>query len=118
VVHKKVLIIAVVIIGSLVIYDLAIGKRSNPASFTAPGLFCSQGLAGITLPPVGIFMCPEFRANAQIKNHELVHWSQYQRMGTLGFYGNYTWGWIISGFQYRNNWMEKEAYELTGGSAL
>lgn len=111
---KVQLIIISVLLGILVLYDLGIGKKSNPFFFTAPQLFCTTGFDGITLPPVGIFLCEEFKTNERLKTHELVHWSQYQRMGTLTFYGNYIGGWVMGGFQYKNNWMEKEAY----GTAL
>jgi hypothetical protein len=117
-VHTKLLITAAIIITSLVIYDLGVGKKSNPAYFTAPEYFCSQGWSGITLPPAGIFICDKDKSSSEVKNHELVHWAQYQRFGTLSYYGNYAWGWMTGGFSYRNNWMEKEAYKYTGGSAL
>ncbi len=114
----KVVIISILLITSIVTYDLLVGKKSNPSYYTAPGIFCSQGWAAITLPPFGIFMCPMYTDNQSVKAHEIAHWNQYHQMGTLGFYGNYIAGWIVVGFNYENNWMEKEAVEKSKGSAI
>lgn len=61
----------------------------------------------ITLPPFGIFLAASAQNQSTI-DHELVHWKQWQRMGTIGFYITYIWGWLKYG--YRNNPMEIEAY--------
>lgn len=102
----------------LVVYDLSYGKQSAPTFFTSPQKFCDQGWDGITVPPVGIFMCEKTKDDANVKQHELLHWGQYHRMGTLGFYGNYIGGWIMAGFSYNRNWMEQEANITTRGTAL
>lgn len=118
VLRKKPLLILCILLVSLVAYDIFIGKKSAPVTHTAPSSFCKTGYEGITLPPVGIFICPEYKTHAQLNRHERIHWSQYQRMGTLTFYGNYIAGWVLSGFNYKGNWMEKEAYENDQGKAL
>lgn len=62
----------------------------------------------ITLPPFGIFLASTANNNDTIR-HELVHWEQWKRLGTFGFYYAYLLGWLKYG--YRNNPMEIEAYE-------
>ena len=114
----KVVIVSIVLITTLVSYDITLGKRGNPSLYAAPQVFCSYGWAAITLPPLGIFVCPKYTDNQSVKIHEHIHWNQYQQMGTLGFYGTYISGWIIGGFNYENNWMEKDAYERSKGTAI
>lgn len=114
----KIVFIVAILLSSLVIYDLTYGKKSSPSFYTAPQAFCDLGWAGITAPPIGVFLCSDSSNDNDIKAHELEHWKQYQRMGTLTFYGNYIVGWIVSGFSYENNWMEKEANNTSQGNAL
>lgn len=97
------------------VYDIALAltHENVPRFYTAPGLFCSSRWAAVTLPPFGILICPDSLRNEPLRRHELVHWDQYKRFGTLGFYASYAYGWVRGGFSY-NNWMEKEAAEKSG----
>jgi hypothetical protein len=65
------------------------------------------GYGGITLPPFGIYILAERLDEEELVRHEKVHWSQYERMGALKFYGAYLIGLIRYG--YHNHPMEKEA---------
>jgi hypothetical protein len=62
---------------------------------------------GITLPPWGVYIRAECLADERLCRHEMAHWRQYQRMGTLRFYAVYLWGLMRYG--YRNHPMEIEA---------
>lgn len=113
---RKSLITAAV--GSLIIvtatssYDWIVAYRNPPHIREAPAFFCRRW-SGITLPPAGIFLCPGASgAEPEILKHGLVHWQQYKRFGTIGFYVRYVFGWVASGFSYGENWMEAEAREL------
>lgn len=107
---KKLLLFLILLsILVFVIYDGFVGKKNYPHFYPAPKIFCSQGWAGITLPPLGILLCDADKNNASLKRHEMIHWSQYHRMGSIGFYTTYLWEWIQSGFKYEAIPMEKEA---------
>lgn len=90
-------------------YDMLYGQKKEPSFFYAFGSFCSSRWSAITLPPVGIFICQSDFNDEGIRRHELVHWEQYRRMSTIGFYVRYLTGWVVAGFRYTNNWMEQEA---------
>jgi len=65
------------------------------------------GFAGVTLAPKGIYILPEHMYSDSLRNHELVHWAQWQRMGTVRYYATYLWQVLRYG--YRNAPMEREA---------
>jgi len=65
------------------------------------------GYAGITLPPFGIYILKEKMHEETLRNHELVHWRQYQKLGAIGFYAKYLYCNVKYG--YWNNPMEVEA---------
>jgi hypothetical protein len=113
---KIIAITLVLLLTSLFAYDYTFGKTSSPKYYTASTFFCSQNWAAITLPPVGIFLCSKYTHNQKIISHELVHWGQYHKMGTIGFYTNYITGWVKAGFKYENIPMEKEAYRSAGNA--
>ena len=81
----------------------------EPIFHKASSWFCITEYVGITLPPFGIYICEEYFDDENIRAHELVHWDQYKKYSTLGFYLRYIHGWISAGFNYTDNWMEKEA---------
>lgn len=60
-----------------------------------------------TLPPFGILIKKEHARNANLLQHELIHWRQYQRQGLLLYYLNYLANQLQHG--YDNNPMEVEA---------
>ena len=65
-----------------------------------------------TIPPFGIFIESKYKTDKSILRHEMVHWSQYQRMGFFGFYTTY----IKEYFKYGNRFdgpMEVEARKLS-----
>lgn len=41
------------------------------------------------IPPFGIIMNQKFKGNQKLMDHEMVHWSQFQRMGLARFYIQY-----------------------------
>ena len=110
-------LVFVVVLGLLVsVYDVVYGLKGEPAFYKISSLFCITRWVGITLPPLGIFICPERFDDVRVRRHELVHWEQYGRYGTIGFYVRYALGWVAAGFSYDNNWMEQEARRLEGNS--
>ena len=79
----------------------------RPARHLIRGWLRLTGVAGITLPPFGIFILAEHLASTRLIRHEQAHWAQYRRMGALGFYITYAWLWLRHG--YRNHPLEIEA---------
>jgi hypothetical protein len=67
--------------------------------------------AGLALPPLGAWV--EDLNNERLVRHELIHWAQWQRMGTVRYYATYLWQVLRYG--YRNAPMEIEAREVTDG---
>ena len=74
--------------------------------FNIPG---SQMAA--TIPPFGIFIESKYKTDKSILRHEMVHWSQYQRMGFFGFYSTYISEYKKYGRKYGP--MEVEARRLS-----
>jgi hypothetical protein len=65
-----------------------------------------------TIPPFGTFIESKYKTDKSILRHEMVHWSQYQRMGFFGFYTTY----IKECIKYGNRFdgpMEVEARKLS-----
>jgi hypothetical protein len=69
----------------------------------------------MTVPPFGIIIEKEFKnegsGRGTLLRHEKVHWSQYRRMGLVGFYGKYFYEYIRLG--RFNGSMEREARKLS-----
>jgi len=112
------LILAIIVVG-LFSYDKLIGQKADPKFYEGcPSEFLSRLFTGvpsapigINLPPLGIWLCPEYYNDQALRVHELAHWDQYKRMSTLGFYLRYFGSYVLSGFNYEKNWMEMEAEE-------
>lgn len=108
---KKIVVACIIILSFVILlcgYDNIIGKKIIPHFFKAPASLCSGKYIGITLPPLGIWICPEYYNDIETIRHELGHWKQYKQFGTGGFYFQYIIGWIVGGFTWENNWMEIE----------
>lgn len=76
-----------------------------------------DGYRAITLPPFGIWIDSEQvpiegDEFCGVLKHESVHWEQWRRYGTLGYYVRYLVGWLRHG--YENHPMEIEARERSG----
>lgn len=113
-VFVRVAIILFFFVSGLYAYDFLHGQKKDPAFYRAFGPFCGSRFSAITLPPIGIFVCPRDFFNEDLHRHELVHWEQYRRMSTIGFYTRYLFGWVRAGFNYFDNWMEQEARFIIG----
>lgn len=104
---KKTLIIILFIV---ILLNLFKGDRVFYTPINIPG----KQMA-ITIPPFGMFIESEFKnegsGRGTLLKHERVHWSQYKRMGLLGFYGNYLSEYI--GHGRVNHSMEREARRLS-----
>ena len=70
-------------------------------------LLKATGFAGITLPPLGIYILAERMGDARLVRHEQQHWAQAQRMGVALWYAAYAWYSIRHG--YWNNPLEVDA---------
>jgi len=79
----------------------------RPAPHVIRWFLRATGFAGITLPPLAIFILAERINEERLVRHEQAHWQQYERMGALKFYVTYIWYTIRHG--YYNNPMEVEA---------
>lgn len=64
-----------------------------------------------TIPPFGTFIEQRFKNNQELLRHELVHWSQFNRMGFFGFYFTYISEYMKYGRKYGP--MEREARKLS-----
>jgi len=67
----------------------------------------TTGFAGITLPPLGVYIIAERMDDVQLARHEQRHWAQAREMGVLRWYAVYAWYSIRYG--YRNNPLEVDA---------
>ena len=81
--------------------------QPKPARGLIAWVLRRTGFAGVALAPWGIFVLPEHLNNQRLTQHEIVHWRQYQRMGTLKYYATYAYQVLKYG--YRNAPMEREA---------
>jgi len=81
--------------------------QPKPARGLIAWVLRRTGFAGVALAPWGIFVLPEHLNNQRLTQHEIVHWRQYQRMGTLKYYATYAYQVLRYG--YRNAPMEREA---------
>lgn len=80
---KKILIVISLIVG-FVSYSILKKDKVYYIPFDIPG----KQMAA-TVPPFGIFIESKYRKDDEMLRHELVHWSQYRRMGLYGFYSTY-----------------------------
>jgi hypothetical protein len=58
------------------------------------------GYAGITLPPLGIYLLGHRIDDVRLRRHEAAHWQQYRQLGLVRFYVLYLW------------WLARVGYEL------
>jgi len=73
----------------------------------------------ITLAPFGIYIEPEYFDDAQVRNHETIHWYQQIEMLIIFFYLWYIIEWLIRIFinwkrAYMSISLEREAYNNDG----
>jgi hypothetical protein len=79
----------------------------------------NKRFAAITLPPVGIFIRPEwwythrYTAHARLLRHELAHWDQYRQRGAIRYYWDYLT--LAARHGYKDHPMEIEARERSHG---
>jgi len=65
------------------------------------------GYAGITLPPLGIYLLGHRIDDVRLRRHEAAHWQQYRRLGLVRFSALYLWG--LARYGYQRHPMEIEA---------
>lgn len=65
-----------------------------------------DNIAGITLSPFGIYVKEKYLTNAEIINHESIHWKQQMEMLIIFFYLWYLIEWLLKKIKYG-----KEAYD-------
>lgn len=69
----------------------------------------------VTLPPIGVFISRKWWRSASIDDrfavmtHELAHWKQYRRLGSIRFYSKYAL--LSMKYGYDEHPMEIEAKE-------
>jgi hypothetical protein len=64
-------------------------------------------LNAMCVPPIGIYIRKGNEGNADLIEHELFHWWQFQERGLLPFYFDYATGYLVNG--YDQHPMEIEA---------
>ena len=67
---------------------------------------------GMTIPPFGIFIKPEYRDDNSVLEHDMIHWQQYKRMGLIMYYLRYFLQLVIIGYDTMP--MEMEARQKEG----
>jgi len=71
--------------------------RKNP-----PRIYIKDQMPGnynaLTIPPLGIFIQESQKNNRALIEHERVHWDQFQKKGTLGYYLQYALEYIRHGY--------------------
>lgn len=95
------------LIAGIFVYDIAasLTHKNTPRFYVASDLFCKDGRTAITLPPFGIWICKNYFGNNLVREKELVLWNQYQKIGTVGFYTDLAYDWIMNGFSRAKNWI-------------
>ena len=89
--------------------------RIRPARRLLRWWLRTTGYAGITLPPVGIYLLAERMEDQRLRRHELAHWEQYRRMGTIRFYAVYLWWLARVGYERHPMELEARAAERPPG---
>ena len=79
-----------------------------PAKHLIAFVLRRTGFGGVTLP-WAIYILPERMDDTELRRHEIVHWEQKRRMGTVKFYFLYLVYWLRYG--YKNHPFEIEARE-------
>jgi len=67
--------------------DYVIAKANKPKIFIRNKL--PYNYNALTFPPFGIFLQEEDKDNQALINHELRHWTQYQKTGAIIFWLRY-----------------------------
>ena len=96
-----------IVTGVLMLYVITKDNKIYYIPFNIPG----KQMAA-TIPPFGTFIEVKYKTDKSLLKHEMVHWSQYHRMGFFGFYKTY----ISEYFKYGNRFdgpMEVEARRLS-----
>ena len=69
------------------------------------------GFNGCTIPPFGIFINEKHKDNENLLSHERIHWKQYHRLGLLGFYALYLYGYLKYGYDLHPMEIEARSVE-------
>ena len=105
--NSKLLIVFIL----MIVLDMLIAKiHKNPKIFYIEHSKINYDAQ--TLPPIGIFILKEYTQNKMLRDHELIHWKQYRRMGAILFYLKYITEYLL--FGYDKHPMEIEARIKTG----
>lgn len=106
---------AKILLGVVGVGAIAIIIKNKKAIGSKPDLIFVKRLPfnynSLTLPPFGVFVNVDQQANKNLLAHELVHWNQYQRMGLLGYYGQYFYEYVKDGYDHMPMEIEARANE-------
>jgi hypothetical protein len=83
--------------------------RIRPARGFIAWYLRRAGFAGITLPPLGIYILPHRLDDARLRRHEIEHWRQYRERGVVRFYVEYLW--LLWRHGYHDHPFERAARE-------
>jgi len=86
----------------------------RPAPHVIRWFLRATGFAGITLPPLGIYILAERINDLQLIRHELAHWEQAQRMGIVRWAITYLFYNVRYGYWDNPLEVEARAAELKG----
>lgn len=85
---KNVIYISGIIIGSGALINSIQKKNDKPPVYYLKSL--DNNYNARTIPPFGIFILESEKNNKALLDHELIHWKQYQRMGLVEYYSEYS----------------------------
>jgi len=87
---------------SAIIAGIFLGLLDKQLRDIPPRLYIKERLPGnynaLTIPPVGIFIKKSEKDNQALIDHERIHWNQFQRKGTAGYYLQYALEYIRHGY--------------------
>jgi hypothetical protein len=88
--------------------------QPRPAPHIIRWFLRATGFAGITLPPLGIYILAERIHDSRLIRHELAHWAQAQRMGIVRWAITYLFYNVRYGYWDNPLEVEARAAELKG----
>jgi len=101
---------AITIFGIIIIIDLLVKKYNKPRIYIFNKL--PKNYNALVIPPFFIAIEKENKNNKTLIKHEKIHWKQYQKLGTIGYYLSYFYQ--LGKYGYDKMPMEIEPRKLTG----
>lgn len=109
------LILFIIIIFIIVTISINLDNKINKR-LTEPDVFYINSnllpvFRAIMIPHIGIFIKKEYKNDTILLKHEIVHWNQYKRMGSLLFLLRYLYQFITIGYDTMPLELEARQYD-------